>query len=409
MSILAPMSVSPQDQHPPRLLEKLLFVYLLLGAVIGLEFFGGLFSAMPSTTSPYTTLIKSEQEVDTHSTITTTDNLTGRASSHIAPPAQIHASDSPHHPTPTSPVPLVMAGFLIVATTKPRRKTPSWTLPLHFRQRQATSAATNTAYHYDDRRLPHNVKRSLSSKTIQEETGIYYYGYRYYDPVTGRWPSRDPLGETGGENLYSFVGNDGVNRWDYLGMLEVVRGENKTVEDLKRKSGYVVLIFTGEVERYNKEKQCCWRVKKITWRLEMHLPPKSVFGEPDWNLYLRSRKLPYEKLYYQNSFTYEGLRAHEEEHVKQFESIASEITEEIKAMYGNSKSKCFKTAPARDASMQKATKYYAKPHRLKIPMKKLNEKYKGLPGLNGTSGELDVMKAEYEKYKEQYEEYKKNQ
>jgi uncharacterized small protein (DUF1192 family) len=43
------------------------------------------------------------------------------------------------------------------------------------------------------------------------------YGYRYYDPVTGRWPSRDPIGEKGGVNLYGFVGNDGVNKWDNLG------------------------------------------------------------------------------------------------------------------------------------------------------------------------------------------------
>ena len=46
-----------------------------------------------------------------------------------------------------------------------------------------------------------------------------YYGYRYYDPVTGRWPSRDPIGERGGVNLYGFVGNDGVNYWYNLGLL----------------------------------------------------------------------------------------------------------------------------------------------------------------------------------------------
>ncbi len=33
------------------------------------------------------------------------------------------------------------------------------------------------------------------------------YGYRYYDPLTGRWPSRDPIGEEGGVNLYAFVYN----------------------------------------------------------------------------------------------------------------------------------------------------------------------------------------------------------
>jgi hypothetical protein len=46
---------------------------------------------------------------------------------------------------------------------------------------------------------------------------VSFYGYRYYDPVTGRWPSRDPIEEEGGINLYGFVNNDGVNNWDLLG------------------------------------------------------------------------------------------------------------------------------------------------------------------------------------------------
>jgi len=58
----------------------------------------------------------------------------------------------------------------------------------------------------------------FSTKPLDAETGLYYYGYRYYDPVTGRWPSRDPIEEQGGTNLYGFVGNDGVNGWDFLGM-----------------------------------------------------------------------------------------------------------------------------------------------------------------------------------------------
>jgi RHS repeat-associated protein len=47
---------------------------------------------------------------------------------------------------------------------------------------------------------------------------VAYYGYRYYDPTTGRWPSRDPIGERGGLNLYGFAGNSGLNEWDYLGL-----------------------------------------------------------------------------------------------------------------------------------------------------------------------------------------------
>lgn len=45
-----------------------------------------------------------------------------------------------------------------------------------------------------------------------------YYGFRYYDPVTGRWPSRDPINERGGLNLYAMVGNDSVNFVDFLGL-----------------------------------------------------------------------------------------------------------------------------------------------------------------------------------------------
>lgn len=32
------------------------------------------------------------------------------------------------------------------------------------------------------------------------------------------WLSRDPIGESGGVNLYGFVGNDGANGWDLLGL-----------------------------------------------------------------------------------------------------------------------------------------------------------------------------------------------
>lgn len=47
------------------------------------------------------------------------------------------------------------------------------------------------------------------------------YGYRYYDPVTSRWPSRDPIEERGGLNLYVFVKNSGLNLVDLLGLAEL--------------------------------------------------------------------------------------------------------------------------------------------------------------------------------------------
>jgi hypothetical protein len=38
--------------------------------------------------------------------------------------------------------------------------------------------------------------------------------------VTGRWPSRDPIGEDGGINLYGFVGNDPISVVDIYGLAE---------------------------------------------------------------------------------------------------------------------------------------------------------------------------------------------
>ena len=45
---------------------------------------------------------------------------------------------------------------------------------------------------------------------------------RYYNPATGRWPSRDPIEESGGENHYRFCSSDPVNRIDPRGLLDVV-------------------------------------------------------------------------------------------------------------------------------------------------------------------------------------------
>ncbi len=42
----------------------------------------------------------------------------------------------------------------------------------------------------------------------------------YYNPVQGRWCSRDPIGERGGANLYGFVGNNAADRTDNLGLAE---------------------------------------------------------------------------------------------------------------------------------------------------------------------------------------------
>ena len=63
-----------------------------------------------------------------------------------------------------------------------------------------------------------NVYR-FSSKEIHAQSGMYYYGFRFYDPHLQRWPNRDPIVEAGGVNLYGFVMNDPVDVIDKFGQL----------------------------------------------------------------------------------------------------------------------------------------------------------------------------------------------
>ncbi|MDD2774300.1 MAG: RHS repeat-associated core domain-containing protein, partial [Elusimicrobiales bacterium] len=57
----------------------------------------------------------------------------------------------------------------------------------------------------------------FSSKYFDPETGLGYWGERYYNPSTGRWTSREPLEEAGSLNLYAFCRNDPILYIDVLG------------------------------------------------------------------------------------------------------------------------------------------------------------------------------------------------
>ncbi len=48
-------------------------------------------------------------------------------------------------------------------------------------------------------------------------TQLYHFRARWYDPETGRWLSNDPIGISGGLNLYAFCSNDPVNFVDPMG------------------------------------------------------------------------------------------------------------------------------------------------------------------------------------------------
>ncbi len=62
----------------------------------------------------------------------------------------------------------------------------------------------------------------FSTKEYDADTGLSYYGFRFYDAALGRWINRDPLREYGDVNLYRFVGNSPVNWVDPFGLQAMV-------------------------------------------------------------------------------------------------------------------------------------------------------------------------------------------
>lgn len=61
----------------------------------------------------------------------------------------------------------------------------------------------------------------FSTKPVNLHAGeLLYYGYRHYDARHARWMSTDPIEESGGLNLYGFIGNRPIGSVDILGMSE---------------------------------------------------------------------------------------------------------------------------------------------------------------------------------------------
>ena len=71
-----------------------------------------------------------------------------------------------------------------------------------------------------DKTLSH-LPFGFSTKYVDTETGNSNYGFRCYNPETGRWLSRDPMSEHGGMNLYGYVGNNPISYLDIHGLYTI--------------------------------------------------------------------------------------------------------------------------------------------------------------------------------------------
>lgn len=76
-----------------------------------------------------------------------------------------------------------------------------------------------TTYSWTSQNLEVSPKEfRYSAQEKDEQTGLYYYGYRYYLPIICRWTRTDPAGTIDGLNLYAFVGNNPVGNRDSMGL-----------------------------------------------------------------------------------------------------------------------------------------------------------------------------------------------
>lgn len=64
-----------------------------------------------------------------------------------------------------------------------------------------------------------DYKTHRYSSKERDATGLYYYGYRYYQPWAGRWLSVDPAGVIDGLNVYRMVRNNPLNSKDLVGLV----------------------------------------------------------------------------------------------------------------------------------------------------------------------------------------------
>jgi len=76
----------------------------------------------------------------------------------------------------------------------------------------------------------------FSTKYADDETGLYYYGYRWYLPRLGRWINRDPIGEEADSNLYAFLANQPPAQIDPLGemMLNQVMSTSDCEQEVEK-------------------------------------------------------------------------------------------------------------------------------------------------------------------------------
>ena len=90
-----------------------------------------------------------------------------------------------------------------------------------------------------------------SSEFYDSELGMVHYNFRFYNPLDGRWISRDPMEEERGANLYGYADNNSVGLFDILGMAPSRREIERLIKQVK------ALLRKVEARIRRRSAACC--------------------------------------------------------------------------------------------------------------------------------------------------------
>ena len=131
-------------------------------------------------------------------------------------------------------------------------------------------------------------KSVVSSSHDDNLRRIFTIGFlRFYYPPLGRWISRDPIEENGGENLYGMLLNNLVSSVDYLGLTEsnITVGDTEDGQDADHTNSAGTL--NGLIDRIrNQLKSKCDCISNLAISGHgrpgrLRLDPKTIHGNPN--------------------------------------------------------------------------------------------------------------------------------
>ena len=132
-----------------------------------------------------------------------------------------------------------------------------------------------------------NRRVELNAKELDEETGMYYYGARYYEPRLSLWMSVDPKEEDYPmSSTYCFVNNNPIIFIDLRGLDSYYTMDGEYLGDNNKKTQYVYVVSAGGYRQYKKGHYAITRNKAIQLRDNKNSPiTKDDFNDLAGTLY----------------------------------------------------------------------------------------------------------------------------